>query len=97
MRGTLKGEKPSPRVVYRFGEQNHAVKEFLRHRRLIKRIYRSAYISVHLNLSLSISKSISQFFSLTVRDGCDVCLGRDNLSLLARILGYRQHCVGKHV
>lgn len=34
-------EKPSPRLVYRFGCQDHAVKDFLRHRQLIKRIYRS--------------------------------------------------------
>jgi hypothetical protein len=30
--------KPSPRVVYRFGEQSHAFKEFLRARRFIKRM-----------------------------------------------------------
>jgi len=35
--------KPSPRLVYRFGCQDHAVKDFLRFRRLIKRIHRSVY------------------------------------------------------
>ena len=38
-----KGEKPSPRVVYRYGEQDHAVKEFLRERQTIKRISRLLY------------------------------------------------------
>ena len=33
--------KPSPRLVFRFGCQDHAVKDFLMYRRLIKRIYRS--------------------------------------------------------
>jgi len=34
-------DKLAPRLVYRFGCQDHAVKDFLRYRRLIKRIYRS--------------------------------------------------------
>ena len=38
-----KKDKPSPRLVYRFGCQDHAVKDFLRYRQLIKRIYRSVY------------------------------------------------------
>lgn len=38
LRVGAKGEKSSPRVVYRHGEQGHAVKEFLRERQLIKRI-----------------------------------------------------------
>jgi hypothetical protein len=40
LRVSVKGEKPSPRVVYRFGEQDHAVKEFLKKRRRIKQISR---------------------------------------------------------
>jgi len=36
-----KEDKPSPRVVYRFGCQDNAVKDFLRFRQLIKRICRS--------------------------------------------------------
>jgi hypothetical protein len=36
-------DKPSPRIVYRFGCQDHAVKDFLRYRQLIKRIYRSLH------------------------------------------------------
>lgn len=33
-----KDEKPSPRIVYRFGNQDHAVKDFLEFRQVIKRI-----------------------------------------------------------
>ena len=40
LRVAPKGDKPSPRVVYRFGCQGHAVRDFLRYRQLIKRIYR---------------------------------------------------------
>ena len=36
-------DKPSPRLVYRFGCQDHAVRDFLRYRQLIKRIYRSLH------------------------------------------------------
>ena len=36
-------DKPSPRVVYKFCCQDHAVKDFLAYRQLIKRIYRSVY------------------------------------------------------
>lgn len=36
-------DKSSPRLVFRFGCQDHAVKDFLRCRRLIKRIHRSMY------------------------------------------------------
>ena len=36
-------DKPSPRLVYRFGCQDHAVKDFLRYRQLIKRIYSSLH------------------------------------------------------
>ena len=36
-------DKPSPRLVYRFGCQDHAIKDFLRYRQLIKRIHRSVY------------------------------------------------------
>lgn len=34
-------DKPAPRLVYRFGYQDRAVKDFLGYRQLIKRIYRS--------------------------------------------------------
>ena len=40
LRVAPKRDKPSPRIVYRFGSQDHAVKDFLRYRQLIKRIYR---------------------------------------------------------
>ena len=30
-------DKPSPRVIYRYGEQDHEIKNFLKHRQLIKR------------------------------------------------------------
>jgi len=39
LRVAPKGDKPSPRVVYRFGCQDHAVKDFLRYRKLIKQIH----------------------------------------------------------
>jgi len=41
LRVSPKGDKPSPRIVYRFGCQDHAVKDFLEFRQLIKQIYRS--------------------------------------------------------
>ena len=34
-------EKPSPRLVYRLGRQDHAIRDFLKYRQLIKRIHRS--------------------------------------------------------
>lgn len=40
LRVAPKGEKPSPRIVYRFGCQDHAIKDFLDFRQLIKRIHR---------------------------------------------------------
>jgi hypothetical protein len=40
LRVAPKGDKPSPRIVFRYGCQDHAVKDFLEYRRLIKRIYR---------------------------------------------------------
>ena len=43
LRVTPKDEKLSPRIVYRFGSQDHAIKDFLRHRQLIKRIYHSLF------------------------------------------------------
>jgi len=43
LRVTPKKEKPSPRVVYKFGEQNHAIADFLKERERIKRIYRSLH------------------------------------------------------
>jgi len=39
-----KGDKPSPRIVYRYGSQDHAIKDFLEFRQFIKQIYRSIYI-----------------------------------------------------
>ena len=41
LRVTPKNEKPSPRIVYTFGEQNHAITNFLKERERIKRIHRS--------------------------------------------------------
>ena len=41
LRVGAKGDKPSPRIIYRCGEQGHGIKDFLKHRELIKRIYRS--------------------------------------------------------
>jgi hypothetical protein len=39
-----KGGKPSPRPVFRYGSQDHAIKDFLKYRQLIKRVYRSIYL-----------------------------------------------------
>ena len=39
LRVAPKGEKPSPRVVFRYGSQGHQIKGFLKYRRLLKRIY----------------------------------------------------------
>ena len=36
-----KNDKPSPRIVYRLGEQNRAIQDFLRYRKIIKEIYKS--------------------------------------------------------
>ena len=41
LRVAPKGDKPSPRIVFRYGSQDHAVKDFLRYRKLIKQIHRS--------------------------------------------------------
>lgn len=41
LRVSGKDEKPSPRIVFRYGSQDHAVKDFLRYRKLIKQIRRS--------------------------------------------------------
>jgi len=38
LRVSPKGDKPSPRIVFRYGCQDHAIKDFLRYRKLIKRI-----------------------------------------------------------
>jgi hypothetical protein len=40
LRVSNKGDKPSPRIVYRYGKQDKQVKEFLSYRREIKRIIR---------------------------------------------------------
>lgn len=43
LRVAPKGDKPSPRIVYRFGSQDHAIKDFLEYSQLIKQIYRSVF------------------------------------------------------
>ena len=40
LRISPKGDKPSPRRVYKFGSQDNAIKDFLEFRQLIKRIHR---------------------------------------------------------
>jgi len=37
LRVSSKGEKPSPRIVYRYDEQDDAIETFLRHRRMVKK------------------------------------------------------------
>ena len=39
LRVAPKGEKPAPRIIYRFGSQDNAIKDFLDFRQLIKRIH----------------------------------------------------------
>jgi hypothetical protein len=39
LRVAPKGDKPSPRVVFRYGSQDHQIRSFLKYRRLVKRIY----------------------------------------------------------
>lgn len=38
LRVSTKGEKPAPRIVFRYGNQEHNVKEFLENRQSIKKI-----------------------------------------------------------
>jgi len=38
LRVAPKGDKPSPRNVFRYGSQDHQIKAFLKYRKLIKRI-----------------------------------------------------------
>ena len=40
LRVSPKGAKPSPRIVYRFGEQDKQIEKFLSYRREIKNIIR---------------------------------------------------------
>ena len=40
LRVAPKGEKPSPRIIYRYGSQDHAIKDFLEYRKLITKINR---------------------------------------------------------
>jgi len=39
LRVSPKGDKPSPRVVFRFGSQNHEIKQFLKYRKLALKCY----------------------------------------------------------
>ena len=38
LRVTSKGDKPSPRIVYKYGNQDQAIKDFLEYRAMIKKI-----------------------------------------------------------
>ena len=64
LRVTPKKEKPSPRVVYKFGEQSHAIANFLKERERIKRIYRSIYFfcvcALNFNPKPKLLKSLVQ-------------------------------------
>lgn len=42
MRISRKGEKPPPRIVYRYGEEDDMIREFLDFRDLIKGIVRKS-------------------------------------------------------
>lgn len=39
LRVSPKGEKPSPRIVFRFGKEDNEIKNFLQYRRRIKKIF----------------------------------------------------------
>jgi len=41
LRVAPKGDKPSPRIVFKYGSQDHAIKDFLEFRQRIKKIFRS--------------------------------------------------------
>ena len=41
LRVAPKEDKPSPRIVYRYGEKNRQIESFLKYRRLIKRMHKS--------------------------------------------------------
>ena len=43
LRVAPKNEKPSPRIAYRYGSQDHAIKDFLEYRKLIKKIFSSRF------------------------------------------------------
>ena len=49
LRVAPKGDKPSPRIVFRYGSQDHGVKDFLRYRKLIKRIHKEALKSLRVD------------------------------------------------
>jgi hypothetical protein len=40
LRVTPKGDKPSPRIVYRYGKEDIEIRNFLEYRKLIKSIYK---------------------------------------------------------
>jgi len=46
LRVSPKRDKPSPRIVYRFGEQDKQIKEFLAYRKLVKSIWKKVERSV---------------------------------------------------
>ena len=47
LRVSPKGQKPSPRVVYRYGKQDQQIHSFLQYRRLIKDILRRIRVAVN--------------------------------------------------
>jgi len=44
LRISPKGDKPSPRIVYRKGKQDHQIKNYLEYRNLIKKIMKKLEI-----------------------------------------------------
>jgi hypothetical protein len=64
LRVSGKQEKPPPRIVYRYGKQDHNVKDFLRNRRIIKKI----------SQKMRKKRGFSRFFSM-ICDGTYVPKG----------------------
>ena len=47
LRVAPKGDKPSPRIVFRYWKQDNQIQEFLRYQRFIKRIEKRAFTAKH--------------------------------------------------
>jgi hypothetical protein len=59
LRVGTKKEKPAPRIVYRNGSQSSQIKEFLKHRRVIKDINRKVSISTQNECKEKLEYSVS--------------------------------------
>jgi hypothetical protein len=55
LRVSKKGEKPEPRLVYRYGSQTGQIAEFLAYRKLIKKISRKVTNEVNNHLQVTVT------------------------------------------